>query len=49
MLYCSTHHRFRECVLDQTRRTCNQDDDSFTQELLDKAFGFFRSQCIDYV
>lgn len=45
----STHHRFRECVLDQTRRTCNQDDDSFTQQLLDKAFGFFRNQCIDYV
>ncbi|XP_015368887.1 PREDICTED: uncharacterized protein LOC107165246 [Diuraphis noxia] len=46
---CCTHHRFRECVLDQTRRTCNQDDDSFTQQLLDKAFGFFRNQCIDYV
>ncbi|KAL4142750.1 hypothetical protein QTP88_005160 [Uroleucon formosanum] len=46
---CCTHHRFRECVLDQTRRTCNQDDDSFTQQLLDKAFGFFRNQCIDYI
>ncbi|XP_050534106.1 uncharacterized protein LOC126901585 isoform X2 [Daktulosphaira vitifoliae] len=45
---CCTHHRFRECVLDQTRRTCNQDDDSFTQQLLDKAFGFFRNQCIDF-
>ncbi|XP_050428884.1 uncharacterized protein LOC126838467 [Adelges cooleyi] len=45
---CCTHHRFRECVLDQTRRTCNQDDDSFTHQLLDKAFGFFRNQCIDY-
>ncbi|VVC41426.1 Hypothetical protein CINCED_3A025470, partial [Cinara cedri] len=46
---CCTHHRFRECVLDQTRRTCNQEDDSFTQQLLDKAFGFFRNQCRDYV
>lgn len=48
MLFFSSHFRFRECLLDQTQRTCNKEAYPFAQQILDKAMGFLQDQCSSY-
>uniref|UniRef100_A0A1B6BXN5 GDNF/GAS1 domain-containing protein n=2 Tax=Clastoptera arizonana TaxID=38151 RepID=A0A1B6BXN5_9HEMI len=49
MNMCCSHHRFRECVLDQTSRTCDRDAGPFAHQMLDKALSFLREQCSSYI
>uniref|UniRef100_A0A8D8VNS9 Uncharacterized protein n=1 Tax=Cacopsylla melanoneura TaxID=428564 RepID=A0A8D8VNS9_9HEMI len=46
---CCSHHRFRECVLDQTRRTCQPDATPYAKQILDKALSFLKDQCSNYI
>nr|XP_018902410.1 PREDICTED: uncharacterized protein LOC109033975 isoform X2 [Bemisia tabaci] len=46
---CCSHHRFRECVMDQTRRTCDPDAAPYAKQILDKAMSFLREQCSTYI
>ncbi|KAL1456231.1 hypothetical protein WDU94_000976 [Cyamophila willieti] len=46
---CCSHHRFRECVLDQTRRTCQSDATPYAKQILDKALSFLKDQCSNYI
>ncbi|XP_052128072.1 transcription initiation factor TFIID subunit 4-like isoform X1 [Frankliniella occidentalis] len=55
---CCSHHRFRECVLDQTARQCDGprpgvpisgSASRFARQILDKALSFLRDQCNNFV
>lgn len=46
---CCSHHRFRECVLDQTRRSCQPDAAPYAKQILDKALSFLKDQCSNYI
>ncbi|XP_075229320.1 uncharacterized protein LOC142328980 isoform X2 [Lycorma delicatula] len=46
---CCAHHRFRECVLDQTHTSCAPDAKPFSRQILDKALSFLRDQCSTYI
>ncbi|XP_054274160.1 uncharacterized protein LOC128993999 [Macrosteles quadrilineatus] len=45
---CCSHHRFRECVLDRTRNTCDPQAGPFSRQILDKALSFLKDQCHNY-
>ncbi|XKL64035.1 hypothetical protein PGB90_004121 [Kerria lacca] len=45
---CCSLFRFRECLLDQTQRSCNKDAYPFAKQILDKAMGFLQDQCSSY-
>ncbi|KAK6621847.1 hypothetical protein RUM44_001654 [Polyplax serrata] len=53
---CCSHHRFRECVLTETRRACDTNvkastkmmASAFSKQILDKALSFLREQCSNY-
>lgn len=56
--YASSHHRFRECVLDQTARQCDRprpgaptsgSASRFARQILDKALSFLRDQCSNFM
>lgn len=52
----SSHHRFRECVLTETRRACDTKlkvnskmvASAFSRQILDKALSFLKEQCSNY-
>lgn len=55
---CCSHHRFRECVLDQTSRQCDRprpgaptsgSASRFARQILDKALSFLRDQCSNFI
>ncbi|XP_066906797.1 uncharacterized protein [Halyomorpha halys] len=46
---CCSHHIFRECVVDQTRNTCDAEATPFSSQMLDKALSFLRDQCSNYI
>ncbi|EEB10827.1 conserved hypothetical protein [Pediculus humanus corporis] len=54
---CCSHHRFRECVLTETRRACDGKvsatskmvASAFSRQILDKALSFLREQCSSYL
>lgn len=48
ILCFSSHHRFRECVLDRTRNTCDPEAGPFSRQILDKALSFLKDQCVNY-
>ncbi|XP_069694327.1 uncharacterized protein [Periplaneta americana] len=51
---CCSHLRFRECVLEETRRQCDGGAGAgsaarFSRQMLDKALSFLRDQCYNYI
>ncbi|PSN44941.1 hypothetical protein C0J52_15647 [Blattella germanica] len=51
---CSSHLRFRECILEETKRQCDKGSSSgsatrFSRQMLDKALSFLRDQCYNYI
>lgn len=46
---CCSHHMFRECVVDQTRSSCDAEAAPFSSQMLDKALSFLRDQCSNYI
>ncbi|KDR14897.1 uncharacterized protein LOC110834083 [Zootermopsis nevadensis] len=51
---CCSHLRFRECVLEETKRQCDSGTDGgsathFSRQMLDKALSFLRDQCYNYI
>ncbi|KAH0998903.1 hypothetical protein HUJ04_000649 [Dendroctonus ponderosae] len=51
---CCSHGRFKQCVLRETRRTCDSGKfdgraSKFASQILDKAFKFLQDQCVNYI
>ncbi|KAF4519906.1 hypothetical protein B566_EDAN008282 [Ephemera danica] len=50
---CCSHHRFRECVLRETRKQCDAglmgSATRFATHILDKALSFLREDCTNYI
>nr|XP_053655210.1 uncharacterized protein LOC128704173 [Cherax quadricarinatus] len=52
---CCAHHKFRECVLDQTPRVCDEPGGHpgsasiFMKSMLDRALGFLLQKCKNFV
>ncbi|PNF19379.1 hypothetical protein B7P43_G03630 [Cryptotermes secundus] len=51
---CCSHLRFRECVLEETKRLCDPGTNGgsathFSRQMLDKALSFLRDQCYNYI
>lgn len=53
-LIFSTHDRFKQCVMKETKRLCDRGitdgpATKFSTQIIDKAFSFLQDQCTNYM
>lgn len=51
---CSSHDRFKQCVLTETREACDRGNPDgaasrFSKQIIDKALSFLQDQCYNYM